>query len=537
MRTKWVAAALVGIVVIGGSAFAAMRVLGSASTDAAVALVPEGAAVYTNLFVDPSVDQKMAIQDLSEKFPTVGSGEKVRGALIEALEEPLAEIGLDFEQDVQPWLGNQAAFFLLGGDSLASDEPDGAVLLATDDRAATSSAVEVALAADDSEMEFETASYKGIDYRLETGVDNPTAYGYVDDFLVAGTKEGFETVVDTSEGGPSLEGSEPYDAATGPLNDDRIALFYADTGAALDAAEAVEELTVADKDAISQVRELGGDEPSAFAAFARSDAVVLEGSYAIPEDGPLADLAGGLAEPGLVPELPGDTWFAFGLPNSGETIRTVMETIGGLESSGAGVDELSGQFEQQTGLSLDEDVLSWMGNSAFFVRGTNFQELNGGAAVESSDPAKTIETVEAIGEALEGQGVPLEPMEQEGGYEGFAVQLPGVPAPINVLGGPKLVIAYGDGATEELIAPEERLADGEVYASAVATLGEGFSTSTYVDIQAAVELLESVTATVGGDSPTYEDEVRPNLQPLAHLISGVKVDGGTFVTRVVVGTR
>ena len=537
MKAKLIAVGVAVVLVAGGGAFAALRFLGAPAEDAALALVPEDAVFYGNLFIDPSMDQKRALEGLAGRFPEVGSARNVQKGAAKLLEDPVSEAGLSFEGDVAPWLGNQAALFLLGGSGGELQQPSGAALVATTDIDATRAAIDKALAAQDPAIETTTETYEGVDYQLESDADTDQgAYGYVGDFLVVGDRAGFEAVVDTSQGGPTLGDSEAFAGTVGGLNGDRIALAYFNSGAVLDAVEEGGDLNASDREAIAGARELGGDQPSASALFARSDALILESSYVLPEEGPLAELSTSLAAPGLVPELPGEAWLAFGFPNSGETITTLLDALEGLGSSeDAGTP--SEAFEAGTGLSLQDDFLSWMGDAGLFVRGTNFQELSGGAAVVSTDPARTIETVQKLGDLLVGQGTPVEPATRAGGYEGFSVQIPGSPAPVYVLGGPRLVIAYGEGATDDLVAPTDALADADRYVKAVATLGDGFATSTYVDIPAVLDLVDSLSGLTGETSPTYEEDVKPNLEPLSHLITGVKVADGVLLTRVVVGAN
>ena len=93
----------------------------------------------------------------------------------------------------------------------------------------------------------------------------------------------------------------------------------------------------------------------------------------------------------------------------------------------------------ETGLDLEEDVLSWMGDAGLFVRGTNMQEVGGGLVVESSDPAKTSTLLETAQRMLVEGGLQPQPA-SEGDLEGFSMQAPGMPAPVYFLGGDRLVI-------------------------------------------------------------------------------------------------
>ncbi|MBA2425957.1 MAG: hypothetical protein H0V60_02625, partial [Actinobacteria bacterium] len=102
MKAKLIAAGLAVVLVAGGGAFAAMRFLGAPAEDAALALVPEDAVFYGNLFIDPSMEQKRALEGLAGRFPEVGSARNVQKGAAWLLEDPVSEAGLSFEGDVAP---------------------------------------------------------------------------------------------------------------------------------------------------------------------------------------------------------------------------------------------------------------------------------------------------------------------------------------------------------------------------------------------------------------------------------------------------
>ena len=96
---------------------------GSSSASGAASLAPAGAVVYGEATLDPSDDQQAAIDALIEKFPGEGSaGERIRGLLEKAFSE--SDIGLSYAKDIEPWLGDQAGFFVSslepGADSSAA---------------------------------------------------------------------------------------------------------------------------------------------------------------------------------------------------------------------------------------------------------------------------------------------------------------------------------------------------------------------------------------------------------------------------------
>ncbi len=144
MKRILIAGVLVAVVAGGG--YAAVQLLtGAPAEDAAIDLVPNDAIMYANLFIQPSDDQKRALDDLLEHFPKVESTDDALDELARLLNDGLDDIGLTYEDDVEPWLGDQVSFFLSGDDL---ESPDGAVLLATDDPDATADAIDKARESD-----------------------------------------------------------------------------------------------------------------------------------------------------------------------------------------------------------------------------------------------------------------------------------------------------------------------------------------------------------------------------------------------------
>ena len=109
----------------------ALAVLGcgqGGAASSATELAPAGSLMYGEVDLDPSGDQKQTIEQLAAKFPGEGSaGDRLEGLIEDALRESDAPIS--YQKDVEPWLGDTAAFFLGGGRRSGSPE-NGAALIA-----------------------------------------------------------------------------------------------------------------------------------------------------------------------------------------------------------------------------------------------------------------------------------------------------------------------------------------------------------------------------------------------------------------------
>ena len=126
--------------------FSALAVAGCGSDETASSadsVVPAGAVMYGEVTLAPEGDQQKALDTLVAKFPGQGSlGDRIRGVLDDALAEARP---LSYENDVEPWLGDQAGFFLEGA---GRDGEPGAAMIATDDEDAAREALEKAVKGD-----------------------------------------------------------------------------------------------------------------------------------------------------------------------------------------------------------------------------------------------------------------------------------------------------------------------------------------------------------------------------------------------------
>jgi hypothetical protein len=168
-----------------------------------------------------------------------------------------------------------------------------------------------------------------------------------------------------------------------------------------------------------------------------------------------------------------------------------------------------------------------------FVEGTTMFEIQGGVVIESGAPEKSSEAIDVLGEYIAAQGAPVTPAEVDG-VEGFSVQQEGMPQPVYVLGGDRVVIAYGRDATERAISGTETLDDSEAFQSASNALGDDFTPSFFLDVSAVLGLVEGLGAS---QEATYQQDVKPWVDPLSHVVYGTKLDGDIIVGKLVIGVE
>lgn len=526
MKPKIVVLVVAGLVVVGGAAVALMRFT-APTEDAAIALVPREAVLYGNFFIRPSNDQKMALDDLLQKFPGIENTDDAINKLIELFDEQLEKEGLSYEEDVEPWLGDQIGGYMMTGGT--PELPNFGILVESKDDEALRDFIGEVQAKDDPDADLVEREHAGVTYEVVEDDPEAGAFAFVDGFLVAGTEEAIKASIDAGAA-ESLADSDKFVEATEGLRDDWLGQFYVDTGSLFSLFEDEAQMTAQDR-AIFESFNFEGQPPSAGVAYVTSDSIGFETSGGVPTEGPLAGF-GSFAGPGLLNSLPGESWAAFGVPDLGDLTTKIFELFG--EIPGFDREQIESEFARETGLDLQEDLLSWMGDSGLFVQGTNLQEIGGGLVVASSDPGKTGALLDTAERMLRQEGLQPKPA-SEGDLEGFSLQAPGMPAPVFFLGGDRLVIAYGQSATEEAVAPEQPLGEADAFAPARDELGSDFDASFFIDVDAAQAFAESLMNFSGETNPTYEDEVKPYLDPFGYVIGGSREEDGGFVQKLIIG--
>jgi hypothetical protein len=480
---------------------------GSSGSSGAASLVPAGAVVYGEVTLDPSDEQQQAIDSLIEKFPGEGSaGERIRGLLEQVLSE--SDSGLSYRQDIEPWLGDQAAFFV---SSFADGDTSAAFMLATDDEDKSRDAIEKAAKANDGKA----ASYKGHDYY---GIDDDAA-GVVDGWVVLGSEGGLKAAIDTAEGGAALQGDEAFTNTLDEAPEDRLGFVFVNTPAF---AKQLQNSQAAGL-GLGPFAELFKD-PVLATVNVNDNGVRVEAT--LPES-----LSSALpiigASGGGVAELPADSWVALAQPDLGKTISYFVDAFG---SFAGGRDRLAQQLKGATGLDLDRDVIGWMGDWRLFVSGTSVDQLSGALVVDTTDEAASARFIAAIGRLAskidEGQ------LTRRDG--GVTFRSDEIPEPIHLFQRDgKVVLAYGDRAAADAFDPGETLGETQGYKDAQVALGGDYDLSLYVSFEQIIQLVDSTGA---GDDEGWQ-KIKRYLEPLGALAVGAEKDGDKVRTALGISVK
>lgn len=491
-------------------------------------VTPGDAPLYAEAVVRPEGDQK---DDLLAALEKITNNDDPAGLIRSAVDSSFSEQGINYEEDVEPWLGQRVGGFLT---EISADSGEGALALAVTDEGAAREAIQKAADADQS---TETdASYGGVDYQVDA---DGNAVGIVGDFLVGGTEGGLKGAIDASAGGSLADNSEATGALEGAPSGS-IFRAYVDTARIVDLVVEAGLITRQDLDAaIGDQADALQEGPVVLSGAATADSMSLEVS------GPSSGQQG---EGATVSELPADSWLALAVPMIGEAISAGYE--GFVQSFEAGLKGVEGQglkgipggipggdlpdikaeIKRAIGLDLSKDF-DWAGDMGLFVQGSSLLAIGGGLVIETDDEQAAAAALSKLRRAL-GRQQDLRIVKTP---DGFQIQTPGAPLGAEVaLRDGKVVLAVAGASVDDVLSPTATLSDSEAFQTAAAALGDDLDASLYVDFPAIVSLIES-SGQVTLD-PSYE-QAKPILDAIAYLIAGGGSDGDRALGRLVLGLQ
>lgn len=494
---KWLPLGVV-VVLVGCGGGDSSSSGGSGGADPATA-IPAGVPVYIEAVVRPEGEQAENASALLERF----MGEQT---LMELLDEQLAKEGQSYAEDIEPWLGARAG---IGVSDLVADEPSFVAAVAVTDAEAAEAAIT------ESEDTREAGTY------ADAAVyETDDSFGAVtDDFLlIAETRDRLEAAID-GLGEESLADDERFTDAVGDLPEERLGAFYLDTGAFGEAIAADETLDEAGRGILEQI--LPADAPPVTGALtAEADGATLESRLPTDSLSAFGPLATNGEAPELVADAPAGTWGVFGAKGVGEQLETTLDTFAGALGGAA----FSGQLEAQTGLNLERDVFSWIGDLSVWVRGETLQSLDGAVVIEVTDEDAAAAAIPRIIGAARKSGAPVEEAQIDGADQAFTVPIPEAPGPlVMAFDGERVVFSIGEQAAADGLNPTETIADSGLYERAEGAV-DGIAPSLVLDFATIFALAEATGAT---SDPDYA-EAKPYLDALDLFVIGSEEDGDSL---------
>jgi hypothetical protein len=490
---------------------------GSGGEGDPASLVPAGAAVYLQAAVQPQDERRTDALAAASKIMRT---DDPAGKLRELIDEELADEGLTWERDLASWLGEDAGIWVT---NLQAEEPSWSAIVAAKDTEAAEAALDRIAKADGGK--HTARSHGGVDYEVD---EEGVAGGVVDDFVVFGTEDAFKRTVDTRDA-DSLADADRYGDAVGELEEERLGHYYVDPKPLIDAAKKQDPAAAANLGQFERMFPLDELGPVTGAFAADGDGMTLDTVVTGIPDGPFRNLiemwAGGETE--LLGELPGEAWGAFATPRLGETAESLMSSFAGAIGGAA----VAAQVKQATGLDLQQDVFSWIGDVGAFVRGSDMASLDGALVISSTDDDRATAAFGKIIALIGRQtGARPQPVKIDGAESAFAISAPDAEKPIVLArGSERVVAAYGDEAAAAALSSDSQLSDSDGYGAAEDVLGDGMHPALLLSFEDALALADAV-----GETDAEFDEVRPYLEALGVVTSGGKVDGDRVQSRLAV---
>ncbi len=511
MRTAFLTTSCVALAL--GFAACGSDESGSGGDADPASLVPAAVPLYVEATIRPEGEQR---DDVLAAAGKIMRTDDPAGRIRELVDESFEDDNLSWERDFAPWIGERAGAWAT---DLAGEEAKVVGIIAVRDEDAAAKALPKL------QDDGKRASYEGSDYIID---DSGNAAGLVDGFMVVGELEGFRAVVDAQDG-EKLAEAERYGDVVDELDDDRIGHYYMDTRAIIDAAVKADPATAAELEQVKAflpVDELG---PIAGSLSADGEGIHLDQILTDVPDGPLRRIAtlfvGG--ESDLLPEMPGDAWAAMALPEAGQGARELVNSFGGL-IGGAAVNE---QVKRATGLDLEADVYSWLGDVGAFVRGTTQEELGGALVLQSTDDDRAASAFGKFAGLIGRQtGIAPEPVKVEGAEQAVAIAAPDAPEQLVLARGEgRMVFAYTADAAADALSSDSKLGDSEAFGAAEEILGDDMAPSFVLSVPAVIELVDAF-----GQATAEFEEARPYLEAFDTVATGGSSDDGTIHSRTAV---
>ena len=492
-RLLVVGAAAAALVLIVGGGVLAFQVLSGGGPQPADA-IPDSAIAYARIDLDPSAEQKVnavrllrSVPEFEEETGITSDTDDLRRRLFEeALADSEGCSGVDYDDDIAPWIGDRAgAAAMLGTDGA---EPKPLLVLQVTDEGAARDGIEALLECSEEE-------------------DEPAGLTFVGEYaLLAETQAEADDYAAAAEESPLSE-DEAFGADMEALDGEGIASFWVDLDGVLGYLEQSDPETAQMLDAA------GYDDVGSISAAIRAQSDALEFVAATTGEA----FAVGSSEPaGDVQALPESTLMALGFTGGGDAVDRFWEQLLELEGSGVmggfgSIEEFAAQIEAQTGLVIPDDIGTLLGeeftlavDSAGFeiapeTGAPDLSTINVGARLRT-DTEAAADLVSRVQALLAQSGIPFELAQQE------------------VDGG--LVIAANEGYADALASGGD-LGDADVFDSAVADSDDAVAVL-FLDLDKLDELVDRVAGELGEDVPP---EVSDTLDVLRAFGVSSVVDG------------
>lgn len=347
-RTALVAGGVVGVLaLVGAGAWAAMSFFSTGAQPAEA--LPDSTIAYASIDLDPSGGQKIEALRTLRKFPAfkdevgLDTDDDVRQRIFEEVEEECP--GLDYGDDVEPWLGDRFA------------------VAAVDTGGGTPAPVFVVQVRD------EGGADAGLQKLEDCGGSDVGAWAIADGWALVGESQDVVDDIAADAADAPLSEDEDYTTWTDAAGDAGIASAYVAPEAGDLLAGNLDELDSGMiepppfAEALKDFRGLG--------ATVRFDDGALELEVAA-DAGQQAALTASARGDDVLSTLPADTVAAFGFGLDDGWFGALVDQLAASYGDGTTADELMTELSEESGLDLPEDAETLAGESAAFAISPDF---------------------------------------------------------------------------------------------------------------------------------------------------------------------
>ncbi len=485
---------IVGAVAVGAGAWAATSFFANGAQPAEA--LPASTLAYVSIDVSPSGEQMLEAYQFAKKFPLANAEFDLtedgdpRKQLFEWIQDEGACEGIDFAQDVEPWLGTTAA---LAAVDLGKDGVTPVAVVQIKDEEAAKVGMKKLQACDKESEEAGGWAFSG-------------------DWAVVAEKTGLaEDVIAATDKG-TLASSSAHSKWLDEVGDLGVMTMYVAPEAierGLEMAEAMGEPTLTPM--LDQYRELY-QEFTGMAATLRFRDEGLE--FVAATDSTSAGSKPGTQAGKAVGSLPNDTAAALGLSPGDDFAEKFMEQLANY-GGGEDTEAMISEFEQQLGLQLPEDLKTLLGES--FVLAVS-GDIEVDQVVNSTDGSDVPIGLKITGDAA--------------GIESVVTQLRSAIGPladtllVTESSDNSVAVSPSESYRKELLAAGS-LGDSETFQNVVGDVASS-SAILFVDFDAADNWLDQAVEQSG------DEDLLENIEPLSGLGFNTVVDGeiGRFTLRL-----
>ncbi len=504
-------------------------------SDDAIHLVPDDALAYVHVNVSPDTEQYKEARDVAARIPTL-AGQAADRLLLSRMPGPNSSPP-DFQRDIAPWFGGQAALAVVPAGARAAEEVE--LLQARNEAGAKKFAGSVA-----------SGTPKTSDYRnVPVSVDgHGLATAIVDGFLVIGRESGVRAVIDAQSGAKGT-GSLADDAkaraardalpagrlADAYLSPDGVAKLVGNPRGPLATLDAAVDPTASDGVAMALVADQQGIDVHIRSELDEARAKAQPGFFAaFPQ-----------FEPTLTDALPSGSLAYAGVADPGHALASLLAQASANQPGlAAGVAALLQRVKQLGNVDLETELLPALGDEAAFALqagasggGIPYLEfLSSGIDAQRADRA--LASLQGpIADALNASSGQT-PNFSESKVDGVTAHSMQVSPTVNMtyaIADTVLLIATDPAAVKQLAGDQSPLADDETFKEATHGLPTSVSLLAYLNLGGLITLGEQAGLARDPAYQTFAPEIR-KLQALGLSVQESPTQLATDL-RLIVGSE